>query len=590
MDYLILNNSRLDPNDLVSKRQVARDVDGRLWTAVIDFTPTPDTLCAYYSDDSGVTWHLDAIIAATNSAMIYTPSIATDKYNNVHVIWSDTGYGANPTYHNIQYRKRVGGIWQARESVTDLAQGVIAAALAVDSNGNPYVNYPRGTGAGANFRYDLFLARRLPPWASENITNYPAGALMWQVCSIAIDKNDTIHMTWDMRDRGPGPWWLHVCYIQGTPGAWGAIEQVDTQPLAARTQYWSCIAVDFNNDAHVVWRGIGWGVNDWKYNIQYRKRESGVWQAQEAVTDKAADQLSPSIALERATGNLWVAYWEFAVGTRVRQRTAGGWQPEHVVVNGQALNLLWAVNPSSNMPSTGCCGVYLLSPAPGQSRYYAPGTGPTWKPEAPTNLVATAISDTQIDLAWTKGAGAVNTVIRRKVGAYPANVADGDEAYNGPSDSCSDIGLVAATTYYYRAWSYTAPNYSDDYAQDFATTLAGPPFPAAPAVTTESANTINQTEASPYGTLDNDGGEACDCWFEYGVAGGTIYTTPTQSRTTGEIFTVALSGLVHDTRYHFRAIARNSTGTTYGANMYFVTESPALVACSPVQQVLLGEL
>ncbi len=209
------------------------------------------------------------------------------------------------------------------------------------------------------------------------------------------------------------------------------------------------------------------------------------------------------------------------------------------------------------------------------------------KPEACTNMVATVISDTQIDVSWTKGDGAGNTVVRRKVGAYPANLADGDEAYNGSSASFSDQGLDPSTAYYYRGWCYTDPHYADAYCQDNATTQAVPPFPLPPTVTTESANNINQTLATVNGVLANDGGEACDCWFEYAEVGDTIYTTAVQGgKTTGALFSADLTGLTHNTRYHFRAIAGNSTGITYGANMYFVTESPALLEYSLLEPEL----
>jgi len=462
---------------------MARDMNDRLWTVVIDFAPLPDTLSAYYSDDDGATWVFDAVVALQN-AVIHSPSLAVDKYNNVHVAWCDQGYGANPLWSNIQYRRRVGGVWQAIEHVTDAAQHIVFAALAVDSVGNPYVAYPDWSGAAR----DIFLARR--PWVSENVSNNLATADIWQVCSIAIDQTDIIHLTWDMRDLGPGPWWLHIRYTQGTPGAWIPPEQVDTQPLDTETQYHSCIAVDLNNDVHVVWLGHGWGVNPIRYNVRYRKRESGVWQAEEAITDKAIDQHDPSVSLERATGNIWVAYWDNTVQQVVRQRTGAGWQPEVTFINGEALNLIWAVNPPSNMPLTGCGGVYLFSPAPGQSRYYGPGLGP----------------------AWLK----------------------------------------------------------------------------APAVTTEAANNIETTAAILNGYLPDDGGLACDCGLEWGLTVAYGYTTPIQSRITGEVISHRISGLQHDTLYHFRAFATNLKGTIYGADMTFVTESPALAAGSFIPPVLLN--
>ena len=73
------------------------------------------------------------------------------------------------------------------------------------------------------------------------------------------------------------------------------------------------------------------------------------------------------------------------------------------------------------------------------------------------------------------------------------------------------------------------------------------------------------------GTLNNDGGEACDCGFEYGLDTGYGTTTPIQSKETGEIFSQVITGLLPDTAYHFRAIATNSAGITYGEDRTLLT-------------------
>jgi hypothetical protein len=98
----------------------------------------------------------------------------------------------------------------------------------------------------------------------------------------------------------------------------------------------------------------------------------------------------------------------------------------------------------------------------------------TTKPDAPSNLSATAISDSRIDLSWSKGSGADKTMVRRKTGSYPTSPSDGTQVYFDTATSCSDTGLSRGTTYYYRAWSYKsgAPDsgYSDSYSPALATT------------------------------------------------------------------------------------------------------------------------
>ena len=51
------------------------------------------------------------------------------------------------------------------------------------------------------------------------------------------------------------------------------------------------------------------------------------------------------------------------------------------------------------------------------------------KPDAPTGFSASPAGTTQIDLSWTKGAGAQKTKIQRKQGSYPSNKDDGTQVY-----------------------------------------------------------------------------------------------------------------------------------------------------------------
>ena len=74
----------------------------------------------------------------------------------------------------------------------------------------------------------------------------------------------------------------------------------------------------------------------------------------------------------------------------------------------------------------------------------------------PKDLVATVISDTRIDLSWTKGVGGDTTVMFYKVGSHPTSRADVSAVlcYVGTGTSCSVTGLTAGLDYFFRAWSY----------------------------------------------------------------------------------------------------------------------------------------
>jgi len=198
------------------------------------------------------------------------------------------------------------------------------------------------------------------------------------------------------------------------------------------------------------------------------------------------------------------------------------------------------------------------------------------KPDAPTSFSATTAGTTQIDLSWTKGAGAQKTKIQRKQGGYPANKDDGTQVYFGTATGKSDTGLVPSTTYYYRAWSEVSGSqqWSDNYAQDSATTTSI----GAPTVTTNAATSVEETTATPNGTVTNDGGEACQYRFEYDTNSGEPYahdTGWTGSKTSGQSFSEAISGLNKGTKYYFRAQAENSAGTSSGSELTFLTKPDA---------------
>ena len=92
-----------------------------------------------------------------------------------------------------------------------------------------------------------------------------------------------------------------------------------------------------------------------------------------------------------------------------------------------------------------------------------------------------------------------------------------------------------------------------------------------PQVTTDPASDIVTANSTLHGTLDYDGGFPCQCGFEWGLTVAYGNTTPTESKTTGQSFSQVIGGLLPGTVYHFRAVATNIFGTSYGADREFKT-------------------
>ncbi|MBA7558434.1 hypothetical protein ES708_00037 [subsurface metagenome] len=126
-------------------------------------------------------------------------------------------------------------------------------------------------------------------------------------------------------------------------------------------------------------------------------------------------------------------------------------------------------------------------------------------------------------------------------------------------------GLLPGHTYHFRAFATNSAGTSYGADRTFTIPLA------TPTITTDAATGLGAMAATLNGTLDNDGGEACDCSFEWGLDTGYGTTTPIQSKTTGQPFSQVIHGLFPGTTYHFRAFAANSVGMSYGADRSFTT-------------------
>jgi hypothetical protein len=109
-----------------------------------------------------------------------------------------------------------------------------------------------------------------------------------------------------------------------------------------------------------------------------------------------------------------------------------------------------------------------------------------------------------------------------------------------------------------------------------------PREPAAPTVHTEEASAISQVSARMKGNVDPNGASLTSCTFEYGTSTSYGSSAPCQSPPgsvyfpfAGNSFYGQASGLSEGATYHYRIVAKNSEGTTYGADETFQTPGSA---------------
>ncbi len=125
---------------------------------------------------------------------------------------------------------------------------------------------------------------------------------------------------------------------------------------------------------------------------------------------------------------------------------------------------------------------------------------------------------------------------------------------------------------------YEAPQVQISYVQ--------PPNP--PAVVTGAASELRRETSSVHATVNPEDEEVSGCDFEYGSSesyGAEVPCSPSPGAGIAPVAVFAhLSGLSPDTTYHYRVVATNANGTSYGSDETFQTlthEPPTVSAISP---------
>jgi FG-GAP-like repeat len=127
-------------------------------------------------------------------------------------------------------------------------------------------------------------------------------------------------------------------------------------------------------------------------------------------------------------------------------------------------------------------------------------------------------------------------------------------------------GLSANTTYHFRLVGTNIGGTAYGSDKTFTLSPTGPPV----ATTTPASNVLNSS-ATLHGSV-NPHGLTTTVYFQYGKTTAYGSTTASQTKTgnTYQAVSANISGLVANSAYHFRIVATNTAGTTYGADSVFM--------------------
>jgi hypothetical protein len=218
----------------------------------------------------------------------------------------------------------------------------------------------------------------------------------------------------------------------------------------------------------------------------------------------------------------------------------------------------------------GADGIFTTSAAPSATTTAA--TGITSTGATLTGTVNPNGTDTSYSFEYGKDThyGSKTPVVDAGAGTTTINV------------SAAITGLLAGQTYHFRLDATSAAGATDGADMSFTATAAAP-APTAPVVTTKAASNLTATSARLNGTV-NPNGQATTYYFDYGTSTSYGSKTPAAQAGSGKAnVSVNATVTVGAGIYHFRLVASNPAGTTYGADLTFGSAGPPVVLTGSAQ-------
>lgn len=221
------------------------------------------------SIDDGLTWSVPVVISEDIEDLMGYPRIVVDSQNNLHV----TYYYHNWVNNQLHYRKCTNQIWGDFIDVVPGHCRVYNCELVVDNNDRVYMFW-------VLLSYNEFQYRYIDGdgW-SPIIAPFSAHPEYGYLVTATVDTNNNLHAIGSFSDDG-APFLISYFYYDSAADIWQT-------PVELGEILWGWgydIALDFQNNPHLIWREYISGVPNYEMT-KYSYFNGQYWSEPEVVTE-----------------------------------------------------------------------------------------------------------------------------------------------------------------------------------------------------------------------------------------------------------------------------------------------------------------
>jgi len=295
------------------------------------------------------TWTADKRLTWT-SGWSFTPDIAVDSSNNIHVVWDDFSSGASEIY----YKKSTdGGLTWSTKQLTWNSVGNSAPAIAIASTDHIHVVW----GGRRTGNFEIYHKK-----STDGGTNWTTKRLTWNSGfswhpDIAIDSSDNIHVVW--YDDTSGNYEIYHKKSTDDGASWTTKRLI----WNSNHSWYPAMAIDSSDNIHVVWEDSTPG--NWEI-LYKRSTNGGVSWTTKRLTWNAEHSRHTAIAVDSSNHIhvVWEDYSPLNSETFYKKSTDGGttwttkrltWnaggsrQPAIVIDSSKNIHIVWPDSTPGNI-------------------------------------------------------------------------------------------------------------------------------------------------------------------------------------------------------------------------------------------------